>query len=178
MTSACPRALAEAVDRHPDLELISQNLSITVFRYVPAALRGRIGDADAEQRLDAINREVLDRLQRGGEAFVSNAVVADRYALRACIVNYHTSDSRCERIAGDRGACRTSGGATMTTGHPAKFRGGSAKRSHVVGLAVKNFGRVSMASESRAVQNRCCCSEGSLATTLRRTTTSSRRPRP
>jgi outer membrane protein len=42
----------------------------------------------------------------------------------------------------------------MTTGHTAKFRGGSAKRSRVVGLVVKNFGRVSMASESRAVQNR------------------------
>ena len=60
---------------------------------MPATLRGRIGDAEAEQQLDAINREVLDRLQRGGEAFVSNAVVADRYALRACIVNYHTSDT-------------------------------------------------------------------------------------
>ena len=87
------QTLAHAVDRHPDLELISQNLSVTVFRYVPATLRGRIGDAEAEQQLDAINREVLDRLQRGGEAFVSNAVVADRYALRACIVNYHTSDT-------------------------------------------------------------------------------------
>ena len=42
----------------------------------------------------------------------------------------------------------------MTTGHTAKFCGGSAKRSPVVGLAVKNFGRVSMASETRAVQNR------------------------
>ena len=87
------KTLAHAVDRHPDLELISQNLSITVFRYVPATLRGRIGDAEAEQQLETINREVLDRLQRGGEAFVSNAVVADRYALRACIVNYHTSDT-------------------------------------------------------------------------------------
>ena len=44
----------------------------------------------------------------------------------------------------------------MTPKHPAKFRGAPAKRSHVAGLAVKNFGRVSMASESRAVQNRCC----------------------
>jgi hypothetical protein len=34
---------------------------------------------------------VLDRLQRGGEAFVSNAVISGRYVLRACIVNVHTS---------------------------------------------------------------------------------------
>jgi glutamate/tyrosine decarboxylase-like PLP-dependent enzyme len=86
------QALAHAVDRHRELELLSQNLSITVFRYVPASLRAGIGDPDTEQRLDALNREVLDRLQRGGEVFVSNAVVASRYALRACIVNYHTSE--------------------------------------------------------------------------------------
>ena len=44
-----------------------------------------------ERHLDALNRTVLDRLQRGGEAFVSNAVVRDRYVLRACIVNFHTT---------------------------------------------------------------------------------------
>jgi glutamate/tyrosine decarboxylase-like PLP-dependent enzyme len=85
--------LAHAVERHPDLELISQNLSITVFRFVPAGLRARAGEDGVEQQLDAINRELLDRLQHGGEAFVSNAVVADRYALRACIVNFHTSEA-------------------------------------------------------------------------------------
>jgi aromatic-L-amino-acid decarboxylase len=87
------QSLATRVDRHPELQLISQHLSITVFRYVPASLRAGLGESATEQRLDAINREVLDRLQREGEAFVSNAVVADRYALRACIVNYHTSDA-------------------------------------------------------------------------------------
>ena len=44
-----------------------------------------------ERYLDALNRSVLDRLQRGGEAFVSNAVVGDRFVLRACIVNFHTT---------------------------------------------------------------------------------------
>jgi len=85
--------LAQAVARHSELELISQSLSITVFRYVPADLRARRGEAEAEQQLDAINREVLDRLQRGGEVFVSNAVVGGRYALRACIVNFHTTEA-------------------------------------------------------------------------------------
>jgi aromatic-L-amino-acid/L-tryptophan decarboxylase len=87
------QTLARAVDRHPDLDLISQHLSITVFRYVPASLRERQGEAEAEQQLDAINREVLDRLQRGGDVFVSNAVIAGRYALRACIVNFHTTET-------------------------------------------------------------------------------------
>ena len=38
-----------------------------------------------------LNRALLDALQRGGEAFVSNAVVPGRYVLRACIVNFHTT---------------------------------------------------------------------------------------
>jgi glutamate/tyrosine decarboxylase-like PLP-dependent enzyme len=85
------RALAVAVDAEPELELLTQSLSITTFRYVPAALRERVGEIDVEATLDAINRDLLDRLQRGGELFVSNAVIGGRYALRACVVNFHTS---------------------------------------------------------------------------------------
>jgi hypothetical protein len=44
-----------------------------------------------ERHLDALNRALLDRLQRGGETFVSNAIVGGRYMLRACIVNFHTA---------------------------------------------------------------------------------------
>ena len=44
-----------------------------------------------EAHLDALNRELLVRLQRGGEVFVSNAVIGGRYVLRACIVNFHTT---------------------------------------------------------------------------------------
>lgn len=85
------RQLAAAVADCADLELIAQNLSITVFRYIPPSLRHGLGDAGVEAKIDAVNRELLDQLQRGGEAFVSNAVVSGRYALRACIVNFHTS---------------------------------------------------------------------------------------
>lgn len=42
--------------------------------------------------------ELLDRLQRGGEAFVSNAVVGGRYVLRACIVNFHTTRADVEAV--------------------------------------------------------------------------------
>ena len=58
---------------------------------MPRDLRPKLGDPAVERYLDALNRQVLDRLQRGGEAFVSNAVVRDRYVLRACIVNFHTT---------------------------------------------------------------------------------------
>jgi glutamate/tyrosine decarboxylase-like PLP-dependent enzyme len=92
------RAMATAVSRHPELELITQELSITTFRYVPRDMRADVGDAQVERHLDALNRELLDRLQRGGEVFVSNAVVGGRYTLRACIVNFHTDVADVEAL--------------------------------------------------------------------------------
>jgi hypothetical protein len=65
---------------------------------VPPDLRTILGDADVERHLDAINRELLDRLQRGGEVFVSNAVVDGRYVLRACIVNFRTDRPDLEAL--------------------------------------------------------------------------------
>ena len=88
---ALSRELAEAVRQHPELELVTQNLSIATFRYVPPDLRAANTSALAESYLDLLNRELLDRLQRGGDLFVSNAVVGGRYVLRACIVNFHTT---------------------------------------------------------------------------------------
>ena len=85
------RAMADAVQRCDELELMTQALSITTFRYVPRDLRSQVGEAAVEQHLDALNRALLDRLQREGEVFVSNAVIGNRYALRACIVNFHTT---------------------------------------------------------------------------------------
>ena len=92
------REMADAVARHPELEFMTQSLSITTFRYVPSALRARVGEAEVEQLLDAINRELVDRLQREGELFLSNAVSGGRYALRACIVNFHTDARDVEAV--------------------------------------------------------------------------------
>jgi glutamate/tyrosine decarboxylase-like PLP-dependent enzyme len=92
------RAMAAAVTRHPDLEMMTQELSITTFRYVPRDIRADMHDEHVQGYLDSLNRELLDRLQRGGEVFVSNAVIGGRYALRACIVNFHTSPSDVEAL--------------------------------------------------------------------------------
>ena len=92
------RALADAVRHTPELELLTQSLSITTFRYVPAGLASGIGDPAVDARIDAINKALLDRLQRGGELFVSNAVVGGRYALRACVVNFHTTQADVEAV--------------------------------------------------------------------------------
>jgi glutamate/tyrosine decarboxylase-like PLP-dependent enzyme len=90
--------MAQAVSRHAELQLMTRELSITTFRYVPRDLRLRLGEAQVESYLDAVNRELLDRVQRGGETFVSNAVVGGRYVLRACIVNFHTTQADVEAV--------------------------------------------------------------------------------
>jgi glutamate/tyrosine decarboxylase-like PLP-dependent enzyme len=92
------KEMAQAIDRHAELQFMTQDLSIATFRYVPLDLRGQLQDATVERHLDALNRELLDRLQRGGETFVSNAVVEGHYVLRACIVNFHTASADVEAV--------------------------------------------------------------------------------
>jgi len=86
------RLLADLIEADTDLALLTQHLSITTFRYVPAELVSRQGEPAVAAWLDQVNRALLDTLQRGGELFVSNAVVDGRYALRACFVNFQTTD--------------------------------------------------------------------------------------
>ena len=92
------RAMARAVERHADLELITQALSIATFRYVPPDLRPRVGEQAVADYLDTLNRELLTAIQRGGDAFVSNAIVHGRFVLRACIVNFHTTLEDVEAV--------------------------------------------------------------------------------
>jgi aromatic-L-amino-acid decarboxylase len=97
---ALSRAMAAAVDRHPDLQLVTQALSIATFRFVPPDLRPMIGEPRIDTYLNRLNEAVLDAIQRGGEAFVSNAVVGGCYVLRACIVNFQTTPADVEAIPG------------------------------------------------------------------------------
>lgn len=85
--------LAALVEAHQDLELFTQNLSIATFRYVPPDLAKDVGSESTQAYLNRLNETVLDRLQRSGESFVSNAVVRGCYVLRPCIVNFHTSEA-------------------------------------------------------------------------------------
>jgi aromatic-L-amino-acid decarboxylase len=85
------RRLHRVVGRHPEFEAMTQHLSITTFRYVPRDLRASTGDPETEAYLQRLNEEVLTRVERSGEAFLSNAMVNGRFALRACIVNFRTS---------------------------------------------------------------------------------------
>lgn len=83
------RRMYEQVEQHPELEALTQGLSIATFRYVPPDLDR--ADSTVAKYLNDLNREVLTRLQQGGEVYLSNAVLEGSYALRACIVNFRTT---------------------------------------------------------------------------------------
>ena len=84
--------LYDLADQHPELEAVSQNLSITTFRYVP------LENIDHKEYLNTLNEAILNELQTGGEVFLSNAIVNGQYSLRACIVNFRTSKKDIEEI--------------------------------------------------------------------------------
>jgi aromatic-L-amino-acid/L-tryptophan decarboxylase len=92
------RKLYQLVKNHPEFEALTQNLSITTFRYVPRDLRSRLGDPEVEESLNKLNQELLERINKSGEAFLSNAVIDGKFALRACIVNFRTSHNDIEAL--------------------------------------------------------------------------------
>ncbi|MEO6720636.1 MAG: GNAT family N-acetyltransferase [Ferruginibacter sp.] len=88
------KLLFDLANDHPELEAMTQNLSITTLRYIPVNYTG--DENDKEAYLNKLNEALLDELQKGGEAFLSNAMVSERYCLRACIVNFRTSKKDIE----------------------------------------------------------------------------------
>lgn len=90
------RELYDRVSNHPELEAFTHSLSITTFRYIPPELRS--GSENLEEYLNQLNTELLTRLQNSGEAYVSNAVIDSKFALRACIVNFRTSLADIEAL--------------------------------------------------------------------------------
>ena len=88
--------MAERVNASEEFELLAPvTLGICCFRYVPADARRGLEDEgkrdETNARLDDLNERVMRRVQRGGEAYVSNALLRGRFALRASITNYRTS---------------------------------------------------------------------------------------
>jgi len=80
-------ALYRLTEEHSELQAITQNLSITTFRFVPKDLPKQ----ETEDYLNKLNEELLNQLQTGGEAYISNAIVDGKYVLRACVVNFRTT---------------------------------------------------------------------------------------
>ena len=85
---ALAQALYQQVKATSELQAFTWNLSITTFRFVPKDLGSR--EEAIDSYLNDLNREILNRLQAGGEVYVSNAVIEGVFVLRACIVNFRT----------------------------------------------------------------------------------------
>ena len=84
------KLLYQLATLHPELEAITQSLSICTFRYVPNVIGVY---PDTEAYLNKLNKTLVDELQASGKLFLSNAVVNGKYCLRACIVNFRTSEA-------------------------------------------------------------------------------------
>ena len=89
------RYLARRIQENQSLELMAPpSLSIVCFRYAPANRR------DEPDRIDALNKALLERLQLGGEAFLSSTILSGRFVLRACIVNPRSTEADIDMLVG------------------------------------------------------------------------------
>ena len=78
--------LARRIEHEPELRITAPvPLSAVCFRFVPDS------QALSDEKLDALNLRILNRVQRGGRVFISNATVRGRFCLRACIVNHRST---------------------------------------------------------------------------------------
>jgi glutamate/tyrosine decarboxylase-like PLP-dependent enzyme len=85
--------LASSLRSSEDFEVLEpQSLSIVCFRYAPPKLR-----KDA-QVIDDLNKAVLEKVQLGGQAFLSSTVLDGRFWLRACIINPRTCEEDLEQL--------------------------------------------------------------------------------
>ena len=73
------RAMADAVRRRDELELFTQSLSITTFRYVPPR-----GDADE------FNARLIQEIQNDGRIFLSSSMIDGRFILRLAVLVFRT----------------------------------------------------------------------------------------
>ena len=105
--NALARYLADLVDAAEDLERMAPvELSIVCFRYVPA--NSHLPD----EALDALNKRIMEEVQAGGEAFLTQAVLRGRFVLRANVLHYGTTE---EDVAALVGVVRRAG-EKLTTG--------------------------------------------------------------
>jgi glutamate/tyrosine decarboxylase-like PLP-dependent enzyme len=87
------RRLADAVDAAPDLERMAPvTLSTVCFRLTPPE-----AGADAA-RLDALNKLLVERIQAEGRAFLTGTVLRGRFAVRACVLHYGTTDADVDAL--------------------------------------------------------------------------------
>lgn len=85
------QVLAGTIDTEPQLERLAPvALSAVCFRYV-----------DETADINALNRAILDRVVRRGRVYISNAIIGDKFALRACVVNHRSTEEDVRSIVSE-----------------------------------------------------------------------------
>lgn len=93
---ALANLLYDTVDAHVDFEARTRNLSVATFRYIPHDLQQ--ADGRNPHYLNELNKALLAEVQKSGQAFISNAIVDGDYLLRACVVNFRTTESDIHEV--------------------------------------------------------------------------------
>jgi glutamate/tyrosine decarboxylase-like PLP-dependent enzyme len=95
---ALAKYLAELVSEADDFELLAPvELSICCFRYLPESVKDRLRtDGQVEAELNELNEKIMSRVQRSGRAYISNATINGKFALRVCITNFRTTERDLE----------------------------------------------------------------------------------
>ncbi|WP_276500426.1 pyridoxal phosphate-dependent decarboxylase family protein [Terrimonas pollutisoli] len=86
---ALSKQLFNELKKQKNIEVYTDDLSITTFRYTPD--NAPSNEQEKEEWLTRLNTALLNNLQKNGELFVSNAMLDGKYLLRSCIVNFRTS---------------------------------------------------------------------------------------
>ncbi|MDA0952480.1 MAG: pyridoxal-dependent decarboxylase, partial [Proteobacteria bacterium] len=92
------RLMFAAAETAPDFEAALCSLSIATFSYVPADLMARRAEPAVAAWLDRLNGALMGAVQRSGDLYLSNAVIAGAMFLRACIVNFRTGDDDARSV--------------------------------------------------------------------------------
>lgn len=101
---ALAETLRTKINARPNFELIAAGpLSITCFRYKPAGV----------DDLNDLNRRLVPLLTAGGQTFLTSTELNGQTALRACIVNFRTTEADLDVLLD---AVERAGQAALVTG--------------------------------------------------------------
>ncbi len=79
--------LAERVRQSDNLQLmVEPSLSVVCFRFAPKPMR------NDENKLNQLNKRLLEAIQLGGNAFLSSTTINGVFCLRACVINHRSTE--------------------------------------------------------------------------------------
>jgi aromatic-L-amino-acid decarboxylase len=91
-------AFADWIDGSDDFERLAPVPFSTVnFRYAPPSL-GEPSDPSVAARLDRLNEQLEEAINRTGRAFISHTRIRGRYALRVAVGNLRTTEEHVRRL--------------------------------------------------------------------------------